>query len=213
MDQHAEDLAAVTPPLANYIGWSWGAMLALSYASLYPDRVRSLILVGCGAYDEAAREAYRIRLKACLGVAGEARYLDIQSRMGGTADAEWANSLLGQMGELVEKAQAVEPIGLTTADTRPDAAGYLETWSDVIRLQREHVEPARFSAVACPVLMLHGEEDAHPGHLIRDSLQVHVPQLAYIGIPACGHVPWYERYGRETFFAALHQWIESLGQG
>lgn len=27
MDQHAEDLAAVAPPSAAYIGWSWGRCL------------------------------------------------------------------------------------------------------------------------------------------------------------------------------------------
>ncbi|MHB9003675.1 MAG: alpha/beta fold hydrolase [Coriobacteriia bacterium] len=210
MDQHAEDIAQIAPPQATYIGWSWGAMLGLTFASLYPDRVKSLVLVGCGAYDEASREEHLARRRASLGADGEARYFDLLARMRTTTDVEWANSLLGQVTELVEKSQAVEPIGLTATDTVPDAAGYLETWADVIRLQRDHIEPARFSAIGCPVLMLHGEEDTHPGHLIRDVLQIHVTQLAYIGIPACGHVPWYERYGREAFFTALKQWIEGI---
>lgn len=186
-------------------------MLGLTYASLYPQRVKTLVLVGCGAYDELAREEYKRRLRESLGDEGWARYDDLYRRMLVAGDPEWKDALLRQIGELIERAQSLEPVGMTSADTTPDADGYFETRSDVIRLQREGIEPARFSAIQCPVLMVHGEKDPHPGNLIRDSLQVHIPQLAYIGIHGCGHVPWYERFGREHFFGTLKQWIGELG--
>ncbi|MBU4557357.1 MAG: alpha/beta hydrolase [Actinobacteria bacterium] len=211
MDQHAHDLHRVAPAKATYIGHSWGAMLALSFASLYPDSVSSVILVGCGAYDEASREVHARRVRDALGPKGVARVSDLERRLAGSDDTEWSDSLLGQIGDVIERAQSVEPIGITVADTTPDAAGNRETWADVVRLQKEGIEPARFSSIACPVLMLHGEQDPHPGTMIRDMLQPHIPQLAYIGIHDCGHVPWYELHGREPFYRALRQWIGGLG--
>ncbi len=211
MDQHAEDVSRVVPDRATYVGHSWGAMLALTYAALYPATVSSVILVGCGSYDEIAREEHARRTRAALGPQGVARVAALERRLSTTTDAGWRDSLLGQLGDAIERAQAVDPIGVTVADTTPDAAGHDETWADVIRLQREGIEPVRFASISCPVLMLHGDKDPHPGMMIRDALQPHIPQLAYIGIHDCGHVPWYERHGREPFFRALRQWIGELG--
>lgn len=211
VDQHAEDLFRVAPKKATYIGHSWGAMLALSFASLYPESVKSIVLVGCGAYDEASREEHARRTRVALGPQGVARVSDLERRLAEATDPAWRDSLLGQLGDTIERAQSVDPIGVTIADTEPDAAGHEETWSDVIRLQKEGIEPVRFAGINCPVLMLHGENDPHPGTMIRDALHPYVPQLAYIGIHQCGHVPWYERHGREPFFRALRQWIGELG--
>ncbi|HSQ37662.1 MAG TPA: alpha/beta fold hydrolase, partial [Acidimicrobiia bacterium] len=58
VSRHVEDLAAVLPEGAAVVGWSWGAMLGLSFAAAHPGRVRSLALVGCGTYDEASRDDY-----------------------------------------------------------------------------------------------------------------------------------------------------------
>lgn len=210
MDQHVEDLDAVAPKRAVYVGWSWGAMLGLTFAALRPERVSTLVMVGSGCYDEASREEFRARLRSRLGEEGRGRYDDLHRRLASATDPGWRDSLLGQIGELVEKSLAIEPVGTTAYDTRPDAAGFDETWADVVRLQNEGIEPVRFARIGCPVLMLHGEDDAHPGHSIRESLRPYVPQLAYIGLASCGHVPWYERYARDHFFASLNQWIEGV---
>lgn len=211
MEQHAEDLFRVAPKKATYVGHSFGAMLALSYAALYPGTVASVVLVGCGAYDEASREEHARRTRTALGPEGVARVSDLERRLAAADDASWRDALLGQLGDTVERAQAVDPIGVTISDTTPDAAGHEETWADVIRLQREGIEPIRFGAITCPVLMVHGDDDPHPGQMIRDSLRPYIPQLAYIGIHRCGHVPWYERHGRDHFFRTLRQWIGELG--
>jgi pimeloyl-ACP methyl ester carboxylesterase len=38
------------------IGESWGAMLALAFASRYPANVSCLALIGCGTFSDAARQ-------------------------------------------------------------------------------------------------------------------------------------------------------------
>lgn len=46
VSRHVEDLAEVAPPRSAIVGHSWGAMLGLSFATRYPDRVSRLVLVG-----------------------------------------------------------------------------------------------------------------------------------------------------------------------
>ena len=50
-------------PLA-IVGHSWGAMLALCYAAEYPENVGPIVLVGCGTFDQAARNRMRATIDA-----------------------------------------------------------------------------------------------------------------------------------------------------
>jgi len=213
--RHVADLAEVLPEGAALAGWSWGAMLALSFAAAHPERVRSLALVGCGTYDEAARGAYRAALASRLGEEGRRRAEGLRRAMAGaTSDAE-RDRLFGELGLVLDRAQVVE--ALSEEEGAPvwvDARGHDETWADVLRLQAEGVEPAAFAAITCPVLMLHGADDPHPGRATFELLRRFVPQLQYRGLSRCGHRPWGERHGREPFVAALREWLAgSAGEG
>jgi len=85
--RHVEDLGAVLPDGTALVGWSWGAMLGLSFAAAHPGRVRSLALVGCGTYDAASRDAYQRALAVRLGEAGLRRVEELRRRMAGAAGA------------------------------------------------------------------------------------------------------------------------------
>ena len=205
--RHVADLAAVLPAGAALVGWSWGAMLALSFAAAHPDRVRSLALVGCGTYDEASRASYEQSLASRLGEEGRRRAEGLR-RQSAAAGEEERDRVLAALGRLLGRAQACDP--LPEEEGEPlwvDARGHAETWADARRLQAAGVEPAAFAAVACPVLMLHGDDDPHPGPATCDLLRRFVPQLRYRGLPFCGHKPWAERRAREPFLAALGEWL------
>ncbi len=90
---------------------------------------------------------------------------------------------------------------------KADALAHQQSWDDMLRLQREGLYPAAFSAITAPVLMLHGAEDPHPGTLIRDSLTPYVSQLTYHEWPRCGHYPWLERSVHEPFVEHLAAWL------
>jgi pimeloyl-ACP methyl ester carboxylesterase len=57
----------------HLVGSSWGAMLALAYAAEYPPHVRSVVAIGCGTFDVAARDLYKHRLNARLDATLQAR--------------------------------------------------------------------------------------------------------------------------------------------
>lgn len=102
--RHVADLAEVLPAGAALVGWSWGAMLSLSFAAAHPGRARSLALVGCGTYDTATREAYRAVMAARLGKAGRQQAAALQRQMAEAGSDEESDRLLGDLGELVGRA-------------------------------------------------------------------------------------------------------------
>ncbi len=172
VQRHVEDLVVVAPKPAIVVGWSWGAMLGLSYAAREPSLVSKLVLVGCGTYDEASRALLR------------------------KARATQAESF-----EVTEEDVA------SNEQVLVDEAGHVETWNDVLRQQREGLEPQSFRNIQAPVLMIHGDTDPHPGAATRDVLRRFIGHLEYVELERCGHEPWRERHAREAFLKTIRAWL------
>ncbi|MGD8683378.1 MAG: alpha/beta hydrolase [Chloroflexota bacterium] len=211
--RHVADLAAVLPRPLVLVGWSWGAMLALSCAAARPGLATALVLVGCGTYDEASRQAYEQTMARRLGADGRARMAALRRELAREDRRAARDRLFEELGRIAAQAQAYDPIASDEPDEmgEVDADGFAETWADAMRLQRGGVEPSSFAAIDCPVLMLHGAEDPHPGSATRDVLRRYLSHLEYIEIPRCGHQPWLERHGREPFLDALRRWLGGPG--
>ena len=207
VDRHVADLRDIAPDPATIVGHSWGAMLGLSYTARYPSAVRALALVGCGTFDTASRAEYERRFEAKLGDVGQARGNELRIAMERAHGRAERDKVLGRRGAFAAEVQAVDLLPEAEPPLRADAAGHDETWRDVLRRQATGLEPKSFDAIESPVLMLHGDDDPHPGTMIRDTLLHHIPQLEYVGIPRCGHEPWRERHGREPFLTALGDWL------
>jgi pimeloyl-ACP methyl ester carboxylesterase len=210
VERHVEDLAAVAPSRAHVVGHSWGAMLGLSFAARHPERVTSLVLIGCGTYDAATRAEYQRALDARLGEAERAQIGELRRRLAEAGDSATRDSLLAELGRVFARADSVDLIAADDADSLPaDERGHGETWADVLRLQQQGIEPAAFAAIRAPVLMLHGDDDPHPGPATRDLLRRHVADLSYRGFARCGHDPWRERHARAAFLRALESWLHA----
>jgi pimeloyl-ACP methyl ester carboxylesterase len=69
----------------------------------------------------------------------------------------------------------------------------------------QEVGPA--ATIDAPALMLHGDDDPHPGQMIHASLKTWMPRLEYVSWPRCGHSPWRERGVREDFYRMLKAWL------
>ena len=205
------DLAAVAPDSAVLVGSSWGAMLALSFASTHPERVRGLALIGCGTYSTAGREAYHRIMNERLDTAGRARMAELAERFEQDTDHAERDRLLGEAADLASRAQSVDPISTDWEFVSFDADGHDETWQDVLRRQEDGREPAAFGAIRVPVLMLHGADDPHPGAITRDDLRPFLAELEYVELEQCGHIPWLERHARRQFLEILEPWLLTHG--
>jgi pimeloyl-ACP methyl ester carboxylesterase len=209
VDRHIADLRDVAPDAARIVGHSWGAMLGLAYAARHPDRVRALVLVGCGTYDETSRVEFERRFDEMLGRLGQQRRKELRAAMEHAHDVAERDRALAARGELAAEVQSFELLPESDTPSSADAIGHEETWRDVLRRQAAGVDPQSFTAISAPVLMLHGNEDPHPGPMIRDRLRRYIPQLEYRAFARCGHEPWRERHAREQFLDLLRAWLAS----
>lgn len=207
--RHVEDLHTLVESRcdgarAALVGESWGAMLALAYAAAHPDSAGPLVLVGCGTFDEVARDRMRAILQERTDDELRRRLERLAEEFPDPADQ------MTKRYELTRSLYAYESVACVEEEAlaKPfDMRAHTETWSDMVRLQAEGVYPAAFSAIESPVLMLHGAYDPHPGQMIRASLGRYLPQLEYRQWERCGHSPWVEKFVREEFFAVLREWL------
>lgn len=208
--RHVADLHALVQDCGHdrpaIVGESWGAMLALAYAAAHPTSAGPLVLVGCGTFDPAARAEMHRRIEARTTDAMRKRLAGLQQEIGDPAERMKA------MFEVLRPIYEVDPLVEESIEGDPappafDPGAHEQTWQDMLRCQREGLYPASFAAIESPVFMIHGQDDPHPGPMIRDSLRAVLPQLRYVELPRCGHSPWRERSAREGFFRVLREFL------
>lgn len=136
VSRHVEDLAEVAPVPATLVGWSWGAMLGLSYATRYPERVTALVLVGCGTYDADARRHFTRTLEEQMGDDGRRRIDALRRSLAEATSPSEKDAILGKIGAAYMKAEAYDLNDESLEHLLPvDARGNAETWADALRLQ------------------------------------------------------------------------------
>jgi pimeloyl-ACP methyl ester carboxylesterase len=208
---HVADLHQVLESLpgdeaVRLVGFSWGAMLALTYAARHPARVDRVVAIGCGTFDKNARRIYQTRMAERTNEATRRRMSDLQASLACEKDQPRRDELFAELGRICSHLQAFDPIENDSPDlVHCDEQAFRETWADAVSLQEHGLQPAEFSRITAPVTMLHGDADPHPGRLICESLRPFIAQLTYLELPHCGHKPWIERQTMEAFHTALSQ--------
>jgi len=185
------------------IGHSWGAMLALACAAAHPVSFAALVLIGCGTFSATARAELERRTQARLRPEDR----NAMSRVGETEPD--LDRRLAALGRLMTRVYACD-LDAAAADevvVTADARAHEESWADMLRLQRAGVYPEAFRSIRCPVLMLHGDCDPHPGPATRDDLRAYIPHLEYRELARCGHSPWLERQACDEFHRVLAEWL------
>ena len=183
-----------------FIGFSWGAMLALAYAAAHPDSTGPLILVGCGTFDQRSRD----QLNRTLADRTTPEVRNAEHR---AASLPMDDERLRASAAACMPLYAYAPVTDELEHEHIDARAHEESWRDMLRLQADGTYPAAFTSIKTPVLMLHGDFDPHPGPVIHASLQRYIPQLAYRELAKCGHYPWIERYAAAQFYESIREWL------
>ncbi len=207
--RHVADLHEVLQtPLGEgpvrLVGFSWGAMLALTYAARHPEGIDRVVLIGCGTFDARARDVYQSRMSERTTADLRRRIRQLEVQLTAETDPARRNDLFAGLGALYAYVQSYRPLASGPEEPLPcDEAGFRETWADALALQERGVQPAEFARIAAPVTMIHGADDPHPGRWIHASLAPIIGRLEYGEIPRCGHKPWTEPEAREPFYAML----------
>ncbi|MFC1532035.1 alpha/beta fold hydrolase [Thermodesulfobacteriota bacterium] len=182
------------------VGESWGAMLALAFASEHSDTIGPIVLVGCGTFDKSSRaEGAKIR---------QQRIMDyIKKHPEHSSDLEL--NLDDQIMKYHDMTDTYE-LDPNKPETEPfDMKAYTETWTDMLHLQEEEIYPQSFTSIKSPVIILHGEYDPHPGKMIRDNLTQYIHHLEYYEFEKCGHAPAIEKHAKNEFFKVMRDWLKN----
>lgn len=186
-------------------GHSWGAMLSLIYVAQFPDAVESVVLIGCGTFDAAARAQMRTLRHERMAAH---KYQRMKQRMEQIEDPDERLQLLGKIMILIDSFDLKD---VKDEVVYYDGLGHEQIWHDMMALMNKGVYPAAFETIDVPVLMLHGDYDPHPGEMIRDSLKPYIPEMEFHRWQPCGHYPWLERAVCEDFYSVLIRWLLDTG--
>jgi proline iminopeptidase len=192
--EHLADLRTVLTTLEGppvLVGYSWGGLLALSFALEAPELIRRLLLVAPAPPYFAARERMRENLAAAAqrpDVVAFAQSIDRSDRR-----QRFAASVAGYF---VDPRRALE---LTPFMVRQRAERGV--WDS---LAGYDLRP-RLPSLAVPTLILHGVEDPIPVEASRETAKL--TGCALVELPHCGHSPYIE--GGDVFFEAARAFVNA----
>lgn len=195
---HARDLVHLLDALGiaqvDAVGFSFGARIALRLALQAPDHVRRLVLVGCAHRDTTVRRwMVRSWLDAVEKGGLEHAFRVVTPAIVGDA---W-----------LERNAAAEPDMLRAFVRRNSAEGMRRLLSDTL-LPGGELGPEDLRRIACPTLVIRGEEDLVVSEAIARELASSIPGAELAVCPGAGHTVAIE--AAEWFAARLDRFLGSV---
>ncbi len=189
------------------IGFSWGAWLAFIVSARYPRLVAKLILVGSAPFQERYVASLQ-RTRRERFTAEERR--EFEALLQGLGDSTIGDndSLLAQLGALVMRADAYDPIASGTEESdriAPRADVFQGVWREAADLRRSGELLRLGKQIECPVVAIQGDYDPHPAEGVRRPLSAVLDTFRFVLLENCGHKPWIERQARDAFYQVLRE--------
>ena len=188
------------------VGHSWGAQLALHYASAFPNHVTKLVAIGLGPISDEMSQYYHANVEKMVHPDKFPQLEAINQRF----KAEFAS---GQgVSEAVDTAYA--DVYSTVWAYSPEAAQRIKTdYLNAGGFRRvaagaPRSDPEVFlkglKQIGCPTLIVYGYQDYEP---ITQAyvLKAHFQNAEIAFINRCGHMPWLDQ--PDTFYRLLDEFI------
>ena len=200
---HVADVEAVRRYIGvekvRLIGYSWGALLAMLYATQYPQHIDRLVLLSPAPPTAAVRETYQLKMfEALQRPAVQALREEFAARRDSLSVEEQRRHrfALAVSSYFVEPRRALELTPFLVKQ-RLEAA----IWNSLG--QAFDLRPQLAELVRFPALVIHGEQDVIPIASAAETAQLLHAEL--VRLPDCGHVPYIE--APDALFAALTRFL------
>lgn len=190
----AERVLRIAPPEFSLAGHSMGGRVALEVVKMAPHRVKRLALFNTGADAKPAGEGgvqEEIKRRALLDVARRqgmrtfaAAWLPPMMKPGRMADRPLVDSIFSM---IERKTAEIYEAQMTALLNRPDARPVL-------------------SKIACPTLLLSGEQDSWSPPARHTEMQSLIPQSVYRSIRDSGHMAPMEQPAAVA--QAMREWLK-----
>ena len=184
------------------IGHSWGAWLGFIFAARFPSRIKKLILIGSGPFEE--KYAWGIA-KVRFGRLSQEEKMEVQRLEKSLKNSgENSEEVFKDFGKLISKADAFDllPPGKEGIQYQPDI--FQSVWQEAEELRRSGKLLELGRQIQCPVLAIHGDYDPHPFQGVKEPLTRELKDFRFILLEKCGHTPWYERHAKIRFYDILN---------
>jgi proline iminopeptidase len=175
-------------------GCSWGGMLAMDYASKFPDSIKGLILVGSGgtswaSFSKVLSDNMNARMSADDHAAVEYwSQSDVVAIDPLRANIERIRAILpSQFYDRSKAHQAIAILKLGKEHYNPDAGHYLA--EDYEQQAGARIEALR--QVKIPTLIIQGRQDPMPESVALENQKLLKARLVWLD--RCGHWPWIEQ--------------------
>jgi 3-oxoadipate enol-lactonase len=198
LDLYAADVIALLDHLnirqAVFVGLSMGGYLIFSLYRRYRDRVAGLVLADTRAEaDTPDRKVWRFQLAQRVWTQGpQAVVEDMFPKLLAPATYQSQPSVAEKVRGMIMRAPVSGIVGdLMAIEDRPDAG-------------------AGLTSIACPTLVVVGEQDALTSVEENRRIAEAIPGAAFVRIPAAGHLSNMEN--PEAFNRALRSFLDGLGR-
>lgn len=201
------ELASVLDQYGNkpvvLIGHSWGAWLSYMFAVKYPEYVKKVLLIGCGAFDVKYLSSMNETRVNRLTEEENMKVKELIQSLNNT-EGIMRERVFKEFGKLMGKVDSYKPIGSESDDIIGFQPEIFEKVMDEIRILRSNGELLSMGyKIQCPVIGIHGDYDPHPYTGVKEPLEKVVNDFRFILLEKCGHTPWNEYYAKEQFYKIL----------
>jgi len=178
-------LDAIGVDQVHVVGHSMGGRVAQWFALDYPDRTKSLVLLGSGPgnFEGAGRWTRGIPLDMAVDLA-EHGFEGYQHHHVCHTDAVFGRTFLKAHPEIVEEAFKIIYKAL------PSPKCYLRH----VIARQEHQTTEQLGEISCPTLVVVGLEDDHPPSHVdaAEVLARGIPGAEFVKLPGRGHLHFWE---------------------
>lgn len=200
---HVEDVDAVRRYIGvekvRLLGYSWGALLSMLYATRYPQHVDKLILLSPAPPTAAIRQTYQQRMVQLLQRPSVASLREELSQLRATATPEEQRRhrfALAVSSYFVNPRRALELTPFLVKQRLEEAI-----WKSLG--PSFDLRPKLHELAHIPSLVIHGEEDVIPIESAAETARLIGAEL--VRLPDCGHVPYIE--APDALWAALTRFL------
>ncbi len=199
----ADQLAELDRTLAKcdgsvtLIGHSWGAWLAVIYATQSAQKFGQLVLVGCPPPDQKDAAGINETRLLRLSAIDRDSVADITAFLA-APDGDKDN-LFRRLGQIINRADTFDPVDDPESAVDYSYKTFAGVWPEAVALRRSGKLLTAFSRLKPPVLAIHGDYDPHPAGAIAAAVAP-LPAGRFVRLDRCGHTPWREKQARTAFF-------------
>lgn len=173
MEQHADDLAALLDYLqiekAHVAGISYGSEVSLMFALRYPARTRSLMVIdGVSEVPPLLKvQSAPWRMAAERGDSDLLYYTSVH--------LNWSEAYINANADALEKSRAAFAL-----IDMPSFISMMDSFTT-------YNVTARLGEIACPTLIITGQEDLIKGPKLAQLMVDRIPRAEYMLVPGAGH--------------------------